>query len=292
MSKKQKTSSVAEPWKEIQPYLLDTAAAGQGLFNSGQLAPKPFQSGATTRYIQDMASMGRNNPFTDATMANYSAFMDQGPYAGIDAVRGNIAKEVLPQVAGMFGQGGFANSTMAQQTAGEAMTQALAPFEYDQFNQGMQRQLQGLQLAPTMSGMQYADLSALKEAGAMRDQFVMDKRNQPAANVNAAAQLFGGLGGLGSTGSGSQSPSTLDTLGGLGQMGTSAYLAYLALCDRRLKTDIEPSGETFRGVPLHMFRYFFDAPDVRRIGPMADEVPAHARVLLPSGFLAVDMGAI
>jgi hypothetical protein len=178
-------------------------------------------------------------------------------------------------------------------------------------DRGIARDLAGLQLAPTIGGMQFADLSALGQAGQLRDQFVTAQRNQPAANVTNATNLFTSLGGMGGQQvSGGGGPSALDTLGGLGQFGVNAGLAYGAFggglgslltglgpgmmlaCDRRLKADIEPTEATFRGVPLYTFRYVFDAPDVRRIGPMADEVSERARVRHPSGFYAVDMGAL
>jgi hypothetical protein len=270
-----------------------TAQDISGLANRNKLDPFVAPSAATGQYIGGMASLGANNPFTAQTMQRYDDFMGQGAYSGIDAVRGNIAKEVLPQVASMFGQGGFANSTMAQQTASEAMTQALAPFEYDQFNQNMQRQLQGLQLAPTIGGLQYADLQAVGQAGGMRDAINQDRAGTASSNAQMAAQLFGGLGGLGGSQSQTQpGASPLQTVGGLGQLGISGALAYGLLCDRRLKADIEPTGETWRGVDLYTFRYLWDDPDVRRVGPMAQEVPLHARVTLPGGVLAVDMGAL
>lgn len=352
------------PWGQARQFGRQTISEAQRLANRDKLVAAPFQSGMTKDFIGGMAALGRDNPFTAQTMGNYADFMGantnagpvnlSGDTFGMDRISDFVMSKTLPQVAGMFGQGGFANSTMAQQTAADAVTNALTPFAQQQFNldrgrmdenayynaalgernidRGLSRDLSGLGLAPTISGMQYADLQALGQAGGMRDAFVMAQRNNQGDNVRAATDLFTALGGMGgsqtSTGGG---PGTLETLGGIGQLGVNAGiagsllglgggagaaaggafgagslaagpalaglsslgpLAPLAFCDRRLKADIEPTGATYRGVDLYTFRYLWDEPDVRRIGPMAQEVPAHARVTLPSGFLAVDMGAL
>ena len=72
-------------------------------------------------------------------------------------------------------------------------------------------------------------------------------------------------------------------------MATNGALAYSLLCDRKLKRDIQEVG-LWRGVKLYVFRYLWD--DELRVGPMAQEVPERARITLPGGILAVDMGAI
>ena len=339
------------PWGQARQFGRQTISEAQRLANRDKLVAAPFQSGMTRDYISDLAGLGRDNPFTAQTMGNYADFMGantnagrvnlSGDQFGMDRISDFVMSKTLPQVAGMFGQGGFANSTMAQQTAADAVTNALTPFAQQQFNldrgrmdenayynsalgernidRGLSRDLSGLGLAPTISGMQYADLQALGQAGGMRDAFVMAQRNNQGDNVRAATDLFTALGGMGgsqtSTGGG---PGTLETLGGIGQLGVNAAIANsllgggglgagtwalggggasalfpgMAFCDRRLKVDIEPTGTTYRGVDLYTFRYLWDEPDVRRIGPMAQEVPDHARVTLPSGFLAVDMGAL
>lgn len=187
--KKQKTT--AEPWKDIQPFLLEGADYAQQLFQNGNLAPDNAGLGTVTRQgLSGIASLARNNGVTEgATNAlngvlgapGYSSTLPtsqpgiryggvagprkinvgdvQGPSSfdmagrlpdgpdsyggidpnyGIDAVRQNVLETTLPQVAGMFGNGGFSNSTMAQSTAGRAVASALAPYEYDQINRSRQ----------------------------------------------------------------------------------------------------------------------------------------------------------
>jgi hypothetical protein len=351
MSKKQTTQAVAEPWSAAQPYLRDSMAEIDRLAGKGKLDPFVAPSALTKDYIKGMGDLGRDNPFTNQTMANYGSFMgantSSGPVTlsgdtfGMDRISDFVMSKTLPQVAGMFGQGGFANSTMAQQTAADAVTNALTPFAQQQFNldrgrmdenayynsaldernieRGLQRDLSGLQLAPNINAMQYADLAALGAAGGARDAINQDRAMTPANNATAAANLYMGMGGLGGsqtqTGPGA---SPLETAAGLGQFGVNAAIANsllggggigagtwalggggasalfpgMVFCDRRLKRDVERTALTLKGLALYTFRYFFDAPNVRRIGPMADEAPARARAVLPSGFLAVDMGAL
>ncbi len=302
MSKKQKSSS--EPWKDIQPYLLDTAEAGADLFAKGGLAPDPVGFGGVTRQgLSGIAGLARNNPITAAAAGGLGDFLGAPSFGdiplngGIEQVRENVLDTTLPAVASMFGQGGLPNSTTAQQVAADAVTSRLAPYEYDQYNRNLdssrdqfnrerQQQLSGLSLAPSINSLQYGDEQALLGVGQLRDQNRQDRANRGSDEVMQAAQLFSQLGGLGQ--SNSQSPSTLDTLGGLGQLGTNAALAFSLFCDRRVKRDITRAG-TWRGVALYTFRYLWD--DVLRIGPMAQEVPERARIKV-GDFYAVDLRAI
>lgn len=69
--------------------------------------------------------------------------------------------------------------------------------------------------------------------------------------------------------------------------------AAVAMSDRRLKADIEPAGEA-NGVRWYRYRYLWDAPQVRRLGVMAQEV-GHipgAVIRMANGFLAVDYSRI
>lgn len=277
------------PWGQARQFGRQTINEAQRLANRDRLVAQPFQSGMTRDFIGGMADLGRDNPFTAQTMGNYSDFMganttvggpqlrgDLGPVQlsgdqfGMDRISDFVMSKTLPQVAGMFGQGGFANSTMAQQTAADAVTNALTPYAQQQFNldrgrmdenayynaaqgermlgradqnawantalqgqnidRGLSRDLSGLGLAPTINGMQYADLQALGQAGGMRDQFIMAQRNNQGDNVRAATDLFTALGGMGgsqtSTG-GQGGPGIGGTIAGagLGALGTYGALS-------------------------------------------------------------------
>ena len=312
-----KSSSKSEPWKEAQPYLVDTLEQAGSLFDSGNLAPDNVGLGTVTRQgLSGIAGLARNNAVTDAATTGLTDFLGAPGYAGAEsygsidpnfgnqAVYESIKDQVLPEVASMFGQGGFVNSTTAQQAASDALGSAMAPYAYDQINRnqqldinqfnteqnrafdqyttGQQQQLSALGLAPSVNSLQQGDMQNLLGVGQIRDANRAANAADASNEVNAAANLFSQIGALGTTST--STPSALDTVGKIGQTASSLF----ALCDRRLKRDIEPAG-TWRGVTLYTFRYLWD--DVLRIGPMAQEVPERARAKV-GDFWVVNLGAI
>lgn len=69
----------------------------------------------------------------------------------------------------------------------------------------------------------------------------------------------------------------------------------MAMSDRRVKADISYLGTDARGIRWHLWRYLWDAPMVRRVGVIAQElreIMPEAVVELPGGVLAVDYGAL
>lgn len=154
---------------------------------------------------------------------------------------------------------------------------------FDQFFNQNQQQLSALGLAPAISGMQYGDAQSLFGLGQFQDQRKANRQEYDLNNVRAARDFFLPFGQLGTSATNTASP--LDTIGKIGQAGAGIFSAF---CDRRLKRDITRVG-TWRGVAVYTFRYLWD--DVLRIGPMAQEVPDHARFKVGK-FYAVDLGAI
>ena len=78
-------------------------------------------------------------------------------------------------------------------------------------------------------------------------------------------------------------------LGSLASLGSAAITA----SDMRLKRDIEYDHTDANGLRWWTYRYLWDddaAP--KRLGVMAQEAPAHARIMTTSGFWAVDYGAL
>lgn len=78
------------------------------------------------------------------------------------------------------------------------------------------------------------------------------------------------------------------TMGGLFSLGASA-LPFI-LSDVRLKRDIYRIGETPGGVPVYLFRYLW--ADEFHVGVMAQEAPAEAVHVHPSGYLMVDYSKV
>lgn len=276
---KSKQTSKSEPWSAAQPGLRDILQRSRVALRQDQFAPNPVPFADETRQsfgaLQDIAGSG----FSDQAMGTVQGFLDG---SGQEGIRDSIMAEVMPQVAGMFGRGGFANSTTAQGVAAKEAARALAPYESNS-------RFQALGMAPSIQGMGFKDAQALRTIGQQKEARRQQMRGQTGANLRGAADLFGSIGGLGRTQTGSTSPSALEVISGIGESAANGATAFAMLCDRRLKRDIEEVG-TWRGVKLYLFRYFWD--DVLRIGPMAQEVPERARVTLPGGVLAVEMGAI
>jgi hypothetical protein len=107
--------------------------------------------------------------------------------------------------------------------------------------------------------------------------------------LNAIASGQGSLGGTStSTGANPNYRSATQNLLGLGGSLASAFM----MSDRRLKTDIVALGTDEFGQPWYSYRYKWDAPYVKRVGVMADEMPAHAVRRMPNGFDAVDYATL
>lgn len=78
------------------------------------------------------------------------------------------------------------------------------------------------------------------------------------------------------------------TLGALANLGGAAIM----YSDRRLKREAEYVGTDEHGNRIWRYAYVWDEPGTVRHGVMADETPAHARIMTGSGFYAVDYGAL
>ncbi len=350
--KSQKTSS--EPWKDIQPFLLDTAQTGADLFAKGNLAPDNVGLGDVTRQgLSDIAGLARNNPITAAATGGLGDLMGAprfqaepgiqygnvaGPEsyggiaqnAGIDAVRGNVLDSTLPAVASMFGQGGFVNSTTAQDVAGRAVGSALAPYEYDQYNRNRQLDLnqfnteqdrelgfntqqhaaklnqlnvnadrrtqrEGLQSQEQLSALGLApSINSLQYGDAQSllgvGQVRDENRLANASNKSNEVQAAAQLFSQ-LGGLGQSGKSTPSTLDSIGGLGQAASSAALAFS---LFCDRRVKRDIMRVGTwrgVALYTFRYLWDDVLRIGPMAQEVPDRARIKI-GDFYAVDLRAI
>lgn len=95
---------------------------------------------------------------------------------------------------------------------------------------------------------------------------------------------------INSSGQQSGTSTTSDPWGTIAALAQAAGTAYSS--DRRLKRNIVPLNDTINGTPLYEFEYLWDEPGDKTIGVMADEAPAHAVIMHPSGYAMVDYGAL
>ena len=94
------------------------------------------------------------------------------------------------------------------------------------------------------------------------------------------------------TASGPQQPGGLQQALGFRKRGPralSSMMPLLMMSDRRTKRTVRKLREAFHGIPLYVFRYIGDM--LPRVGVMADEVPAYARIRV-NGIEFVDYGAL
>ena len=71
--------------------------------------------------------------------------------------------------------------------------------------------------------------------------------------------------------------------------GLGSAAGMMAFSDRRLKRNIERTGETPAGVPWYRFEYIWGE---KSQGVMADEAPEDAVSIHPSGYAMVDYSRI
>lgn len=144
-----------------------------------------------------------------------------------------------------------------------------------------------------------ANLGLMGDLGAQEQQAnaMSDPAMQQAAWLAQLQQLLGlnpaALIGQQVNSNGTQTSTTSSNPGLMGILGPILQAAgTVAASDRRLKREIEPTGEHINGTPTYRFAYLWDEPGTVRVGVMADEAPAHAVHIMDNGYLAVDYGAL
>lgn len=137
-----------------------------------------------------------------------------------------------------------------------------------------------------------ANLGLLGDLGQQEQQAnaMSDPAMQQAAWLSQLQQLLGlnpaALIGQNVQSSGTQTGTTTSSPGLLQILGTAAQAAgALGFSDRRLKRNIEYSHTDERGNRWYDFDYLWGGP--RQRGVMADEAPAHAVIMHPSGYAMV-----
>lgn len=150
------------------------------------------------------------------------------------------------------------------------------------------------QFAPQTQQMDIAGQSnLLNQLNAIRTgSQVQTPQFQPYSGSNVApAPVFGGAQAAGQAAQNMynvQQGATNSSNAGLYGLGGAALTAAAMFSDRRLKSNIRRIGTHPSGIPW----YAYEIAGIPTEGVMADEAPAHAVHRLPSGYLAVDYGAL
>ena len=331
------------PWRPSQPYL------------RGRQDGKPFRAPDNTdSYMQAAYDEIFQNPaeyYPGQTYADYSPESEaalQGltargaggsPVTGaaqgtaLDTMRGGylssgnpafqamsnrVGDQVQQQVGSRFaGSGRSMGSPAEVQTFSREMANAMAPMEYQNYENERGNMMRSMMAGPELAGADYTDLNAMRQAGYERDtqsQRGIDESMarhdwqyaEPLQRLSNYGTLLTGVGSLG--GSGSGSGSVTQTGAGTGTVpGAGAYdyastgMSMLPMMmmagqsmysDRRLKRDIVKTAMTLAGLPVYVFRYLWS--DVQHAGVMADDVRRAGidAVSTLGGFDVVDYGRL
>lgn len=272
-------------------------------FANGSMMNNPYETGAL-----NAANNAITRAYQTATAPQTaSSFEGSGRY-GSGAYQ-NAVSQNQQDLATQLGNTDSSMLSNLYQTNLGAMLQGAQGLSQN-YNTASQQQLAGSMNAPNVVNSVNAGISNLYNMGGNQQALQQSQLNAPWQLLNNYSNLiqgqYGGntststpyytnqmAGAMGGAMGGAMLGSALSNGSGYGSA-AGGILGGLAgaYSDRRLKLDIEATGETLDdGLPLYRYRYLWDDPKVKRIGVMADDV---ARVnpdavsFDPMGFAMVD----
>lgn len=253
------TTTTTAPWSPLQPYLKQAFGQAQNLYNTGAKQVAPFNS-AESGALTGMENLGANGvPITDAAM-NFGTNLENGNYLNSNPYQDQTAQTVLSQVVpgieSQFAKGGALNNPMAAFATAQGATSALAPIEYQNYQDTLGKMVQGEALAPQTQQLPFQQLQQEFGAGQTQQGQTQQQLDLPFTQLqsylsslqgsygsettqpyfqNSAAGALGGLMGLQSLG-GLSGIGSLFGLGGgaaagagsLGSAGIGSLLSLLA----------------------------------------------------------------
>jgi hypothetical protein len=249
-SKQQTTVQKADPFKPARPIIKQGIAGAEDLYSQGALAPTPY-SGDRVAGLSDATQMGQDmilnqansgQGLTGQAQQGLAGFFDGGYQTDqLEAVKNNALASAIPAATAAFSGSGMLNSSQAMDYVGQAAMDAVAPYEYDAFNNMQQNSLRAAAFAPSLDQAAYMPGQMASAVGGAQDAYAQnlinsdmgayyEAENQPANNLNNFANLAMGFGGMGSSGSMTQTQpgaSFAQQAGGaaLGGLGTYGMLA-------------------------------------------------------------------
>jgi hypothetical protein len=276
-------------------------------FANGSMMNNPYQTGAV-----NAANDAITRAYQTATAPQTTSQMEGSGRYGSGAMM-NAQSQNQQDLATQLGNTDSAMlSNMYQQNMGNML--AGAQGLSGNYNTATQQQLAGSANAPNIVNSVNGAISNLYNMGGNQQALTQSQINAPwqllnnysnliqgqyGGNTSTSTpyytnQMAGAMGGaMGGAALGSMLSNGSSYGGGLGALAGGIAGAY---SDRRLKVDIEPTGEKLEnGLPLYRYRYLWDSTHVRRFGVMADEVRQIAPAAVgrdASGFDKVNYDAI
>lgn len=251
--KKTKTTSTLAPSAEYKGYIDSAASQIQPAFQTAQANNAGLLERVNSAIPALTGRFGESAGYYSDVLGG--KYLDGNPYLSdmIDQTGRSVADRVNSAIGSRGQTGGSAHAGILSRQLADSEN-ALRYNDYSAERTRMGEAAAGLGSTAAGEGSLLALLTGLSsdlpQAASSRYADTIASLLGKYATENSTTKQSGGL------------------LGSL--LGAGATLGAAAICDARLKRDIERIGATDEGIPLYRFRYFDD--EAWTIGPMAQEV--------------------
>lgn len=245
------TTQKSQPWNAAKPGLKQAIGGAQDLYNAGGFAADPYagarvapQSAATLQGQQMlMNAAGNGMPLSQQASGALANMLDGNWQSGmLDAVKQEALGSAVPAAVAQFAGSGMTNSGAAMDAVSRAAMGAVAPYEYDAFNNMQTNALRAAAFAPQLDQTVFMPGQVMGQVGAAQDAYSQavedaamasyyEGQNQPMNNLGGFTNMMMGLGGMGGTQLGQSTvpgASTGQRVGGAALGGLGAYGALAA----------------------------------------------------------------
>lgn len=191
------TTTKTSPWGAQAPYLKDAFSQAQNLDQNNPLsyytgqAVAPLNSTENTA-LSNISNLSQNDPTTAAAQGYTSdvlngKYLNSNPYQ--DSTAQSVLSQVIPQITSQFVNTNSMGNPQAAYAAAQGATSALAPIEYQNYQNDQSNMLKADALAPQTQGLQYTDYTQGLGAGQtqQQQQQAQDTNSMNAYNFNQQA---------------------------------------------------------------------------------------------------------
>ena len=222
----------AEPWSVQQPFLRDVFNQASSQFRNprstvARFSPETLlaQNAASARAL---SGSPLDRAASDQTLATLRGDFLNAGNPNFGAVSNAVRAQVEPSVNAMFSRAGRSFSPAHAGTLGAGMTNALAPFAFNQYEAERGNQQRASLIAPQLAGQDYADIGQLGAVGAQREGRQQSVLDEPMERLRRYAALIMGNTGGGTTTTTQPMFTPSPVAQGLGAAGSAGSLALTA----------------------------------------------------------------